>query len=160
MLLRSQMNAACGDRLWWSSWLYLSYEIDAPWSFFVLKLHRHCSGTSISGCPISWGREVSCWCTRASPKVSGLPQLGMIPATFLTSCIRQAILWGKKIKIPAMQGIGRIVFLQGKEVHISVDGYPPLFWKIVWLGHKHVDTLPHGEETRCACLKMSSSSLC
>lgn len=43
MLLRSLMNTACEDRLWWSNWLYLSYEIDTPWCFFILELHWQCS---------------------------------------------------------------------------------------------------------------------
>jgi len=32
----------------------------------------------------------------ASPRMSGLPQLGRIQAAFLTTELRQALLWGKK----------------------------------------------------------------
>lgn len=93
---------------------------------------------------------------RASPRVSGLPQLGMIHTTFLTSQIRQALLWGEKKSCHA----GHSGYPSGKELHISAEGYPPLFGKIIWLRHKHVDTLPPGEETWCTCLRMSSSPLC
>lgn len=141
------MNAACGDRLWWSSWLHLSYEIDAPWSFFILKLY-FCSGKSISGCPISWGREVSCWCMRASPRWVGFHswewsmQLSWLPRSGEPFC-------GGEKKNSCHAGHREDSFPSGKEVHISVDGYPPLFWKIFWLGHKHVDTIPHGGDSVC-----------
>ena len=38
-------------------------------------------------------------------------------------------------------------------MHISVDGYPPQFWKIIWLGSKHVDMLTPKEGNSVCLLK-------
>lgn len=101
-------------------------------------------------CPRSWERAR---CMRPSPKVSGLPQqLSWLHRSGKPFCK------GKKKSCHA--GHRGNNFSSWKELHISADGYPPLFWKIIWLGHKHVNTFLHGEETWCTSLRMSSSSLC
>lgn len=109
---------------------------------------------NLSDCPVSWEREWSCWCMTASPKVNGLPQLGMIHANFLISQIRQALLWGEKNSCHV--GHRGDSFSSRKELHISVDG-----WLSTFSVENHLtDTLSHGEETWCTCLRMFSCSLC
>lgn len=76
---------------------------------------------NLSGCPISWEREWSCWGMRASPKVSGLPQLGR--STQLSWLHNQASpsVGGKNQKNPVIHGISGIVFCRWISTFILED---------------------------------------